>query len=305
MTDDTVRPKQPVRRPKGLRLAIWAAIGVVLLLAVAGSLVYTEQSSFCAVCHEMRPYYTAWQAGGHATRADCVDCHIDPGVVAHIAHKPSELVELWDHFFADSRFPNYGVDVPNRRCVRCHATIKIKTKSTFSHKDHEKRGTCQACHATTAHTVSLASLQAEGVLKSGATAPPIPGGLKPSSIASHKVVVCQKCHDQAKMKCSQCHQAPHEVKGECSNCHAPGSQFAFVHGGSGAACSECHTPPANHFGTDCAACHSVSVPFKNARFTHPSTGEHNYRKFACVKCHPKGYTTSSCTCHGGKAPSDD
>ena len=308
--DDTVSTEQSAekrpRRRRGLRIAIWGVIGVAAVLALAGSVVYTEQSSFCPTCHEMRPYYVAWQTGGHATRANCVDCHVDPGLVAHLLHKPSELKELWDHFFVDNRFPNYGVEVSNARCVNCHATVVTKSVSTFSHKEHEKRGTCQQCHATTAHSVSLASLQAAGVLKAAATTVPVPGGLSPSSIVGHKAVACQRCHDQARMKCTACHQAPHEPRGECSNCHAPGAKFSFVHGGAGADCSECHTAPANHYGAGCSSCHSVGVPFKNTTFTHPArVGAHNYRSFPCAKCHPKDFTTSSCTCHGGKAPTGD
>lgn len=303
MTDENA---PPVRRRRGLRIAIWGAIGVIALLALAGSLVYTEQSSFCPACHEMKPYYTAWQTGGHATRADCIDCHVDPGVIAHLAHKPVALMEVWSHFFVDYRFPNYGDQVPNSRCVNCHEAVTMKTKSTFSHKEHEKRGTCQQCHAATGHVVTLASLRAEGVLKDSATMPPIPGGMSPSSIAGHKPVVCQRCHDQARMKCLQCHEAPHEPKGECSDCHRPGTDFAFVHGGAGKTCAECHTPPAKHFGPDCATCHSIAVPFKDTKFSHPARiGEHNYRSFACVKCHPKDFSTSNCTCHGGNPPSGD
>jgi nitrate/TMAO reductase-like tetraheme cytochrome c subunit len=295
----------PARRGGTMRLSIWLTIGVVTLIALAGSLVYTEQSSFCPTCHEMKPYYAAWQAGGHASRADCVDCHVDAGVIAHLAHKPTALKEVWDHFFADNRFPNYSVVVPNSRCTACHTTVATKSGSTFSHKDHAKRATCQECHATAGHVVSLAALAAQGVLKTAAATATVPGGLSPSSAAGHKKVVCQDCHDQARMKCSACHQAPHEPRGECSNCHKPGSKFTFTHGGTGGNCSDCHTPPANHFGAECSTCHSPGIPFKNATFTHPTTANHTFRSFACVKCHPSGYTTSSCTCHGGNPPSGD
>jgi nitrate/TMAO reductase-like tetraheme cytochrome c subunit len=288
------------------RLLVWGAVAFAVLLLAAASLVVTEQSSFCPVCHEMGPYYQAWQAGGHVGKAQCVDCHIDPGVVAHILHKPSELKELWDHFFTDYRFPNYNVDVPNARCVYCHPTVKPKSGSTFSHAAHASRAQCRECHATAGHVVSLDVLQAAGVLKAAATTPPVPAGLTPSAVAGHKKVICQQCHDQANMKCSACHQAPHEPRGECSGCHAPGAKFVWLHGAQGTDCSQCHTPPANHFGANCAACHSPGTPFKDTVFNHPNpVGRHNYRDFPCAKCHPTGYTTSSCTCHGGQAPNGD
>lgn len=294
------------RLPAVARLAIWTSLGVLTAIALAGSMVYTERSSFCPTCHEMRPYYNAWQKGAHASDAECVDCHVDPGLVAHAAHKPTALKEVWNHFFADNRFPTYGVDVPNTRCERCHQKVRASTESKFSHAEHAKQATCQACHASSAHAVTFAALRVEGVLRAAATTPPVPGGLSPSRIPSHEAVVCQQCHDQSRMRCSECHQAPHEANGECSDCHRPGSAFRFVHGGTGGACSECHTAPANHFGAGCSTCHSPDVPFDRATFRHPSRiGEHNYRSFACVKCHPKSFASSSCTCHGGKPPSDD
>lgn len=302
---DTPGPAPKRRVPWSL---IWGGVAIVVLAALAGSIVYTERPSFCPTCHEMRPYYAAWQSGGHATRAWCVDCHVDPGVFARILHKPLELREVWDHFFADPRFPNYSVDVPNVRCTRdgCHPTVAARSNSTFSHAQHATRAKCQQCHATAGHVVTLAALQAEGTLKAAATTPPVPGGLVPSAAAGHKPVSCQKCHDQANMKCSQCHQAPHEPRGECSACHQPGANFTFVHGAKGSDCSQCHAPPANHFGPDCSACHSPDVPFKNTVFNHPARiGDHSFRSFPCVKCHPTGYTTSSCTCHGGRAPTGD
>jgi len=294
----------PSASMRARRLIIWGAVAAIAAVVLTASLVYTEQSSFCPTCHEMRPYYSAWQAGGHVRSASCVDCHVDPGVLAHLAHKPIALKEVWNHFFRDNRFPNYTVEVPNSRCIRCHAKVADKKGSRFSHAEHVDRAQCKSCHAQTGHAVSLAALQAEGVLKTNATTPTIPGA-KPSSLSGHVKVVCQECHDQAQMKCSSCHQAPHENRGECSNCHRPGTKFVATHP-SGTNCRECHTPPSKHFGADCAACHTPSIPFAQTTFSHPrNTGEHSYRSFACVKCHPKGYTTSSCTCHGGNPPKDD
>lgn len=417
LADSTDAPRLAHRRHY-LRIALWTALGLCVLAAVAGSLAYTEKSSFCPTCHEMRPYYTAWQTGGHAARADCVDCHVNPGLLAHLAHKPAALKEVWDHFFADNRFPAYTAKLPDSRCVRCHQTVAEKPGDLFSHAKHLTRATCADCHLATGHVVTRVSLQAAGVLRTDATTPTI-AGMKPSIIPGHPQVLCQRCHDQANMQCSTCHQPPHDNRGECSNCHLPGAGFAFAHP-AGADCGACHKAPASHFGPACASCHSTSVPFAKTVFTHvagagcaschkpPSThfgsacaschspavpfaktvfkhvagancalchkrpanhygsscsfchtpgvpfaqakfkhsagancgschkapakhygsscsschrptvafskatfrhparvGEHSFRSFACVKCHPNGYTSSSCTCHGGRAPSGD
>lgn len=323
-----------------------AAAALVVLIALGAFAAFSETPGFCRTCHEMGPYYDAWGAGRHAGRAECVDCHIDAGLVAHIAHKPSEMREVWDHFFADSRFPNYTVDVPNGRCERCHPSVNPRVVTSgvapFSHALHETKARCRDCHAVTGHEVSLDALRAAGVLKGGASAPPVPAGMTPSVAPGHIRVVCQRCHDQARMKCTACHQAPHDPKGECDRCHQPGMRFRFVHPAVTADCSKCHTlpashpaakgacgschrqpgtgwafthpegrpdcgtchqPPANHFGPGCASCHSPSVPFAAAVFNHVGdTGDHSWRSFPCARCHPKGYTSASCTCHGGRPP---
>jgi nitrate/TMAO reductase-like tetraheme cytochrome c subunit len=348
---ETVSTEAPAggssRKPKpgkrsARRLITWGGIGFVALLLLAGSLIYTEQSAFCPTCHEMGPYYDAWATGGHAKNAQCVDCHVDAGVLAHLAHKPVALKEVWNHFFADSRFPNFTVDVPNSRCVRCHPSVPDKITALFSHAKHVNKATCKDCHAQTGHLVTLASLDAAGVLKAEAATPTV-AGMTPSSAPGHIKVICQGCHNQATMKCSSCHQPPHENRGECSDCHKPGATFAFVHpGGSdcvachkpptrhygpdcaschtpsipfaktpykhaaGANCGSCHNAPARHFGSSCSTCHRIGVPFAKATFRHPGgTGDHSYRSFACVKCHPSGYGSSYCSCHKGRVPTGD
>jgi nitrate/TMAO reductase-like tetraheme cytochrome c subunit len=297
----TKRPSRWTRR----RVLTIAVAAVVVLLVAVGSLIYTERPQFCPACHEMGPYYEAWTVGPH-NEVSCVDCHVDPGVVNHGLHKLVALKELWNHFTRVNLFPNYAVELPDSRCVACHATVKDTLGAKFSHAVHAGKAPCKDCHTTVGHTVTLAALDQAGILKPAAADPPIPAGATPSVAAGHLKVACQRCHDQAKMKCSQCHKATHEVKpGECSDCHVAGTKFLFKHPAD-TACTRCHKAPANHYGDSCAKCHAVGVAFRNATFRHSgNTGEHSYRSFACAKCHPKGYASASCTCHGGKVPRGD
>ncbi len=248
------RAQAPASR-RGRPIAWWGGIALVVLVVLAGSSVYTDQSSFCPWCHEMRPYYDAWRAGPHATAAQCVDCHVDPGIVADVEHKAVALKEVWDHFFGTPRFPDYPVDVPNARCERCHASVPQKAGDLFSHAFHASKATCRDCHATAGHQVALSSLASAGVLRPAVV---VSGGSQAAS-AAHSPVVCRDCHDLSVMKCTSCHQAPHEPLGVCSNCHSPSGGFGFTHPtlASAPSCGDCHALPAEHIAVTmpCATCH--------------------------------------------------
>lgn len=247
------------------KLIVLAVTGVLLIGALAVIMQYTETPPFCRTCHEMEPYYQAWATGGH-TRTACVDCHIDPGLVAHGLHKFVALKEVWDHFTTTPVFPGQAVDMPNSRCVRCHPIVSNLSKSRFDHALHEKQGQCVLCHSASGHDVSFASLKAAGILNPSAsavaTSSPVGRGVP---LAGHVTVECSRCHDMTRTPCSSCHRATHEPRGECSTCHRTASAWTFA---------------------------------------HPRT-RHDYRSIPCAKCHPNGYTTSFCTCHGTNSPKGD
>jgi hypothetical protein len=234
----------------------------------------TDSSSFCGVCHEMQPYVAAWTVGRHHGHAECVDCHVDPGV-ARYTHKFVALGEVWSHFTGYPGFPlGAPPSVPDSRCLRCHATVTPRGfPPSFSHALHAKQGPCQLCHATTGHDVPAADLQAAGIYNPQAAAlriqtgkvTAVPGSGR-ADIPGHVAVVCSDCHVMGALPCSACHAAPHQPRGDCKLCHQPGPKFTFV---------------------------------------HPDTQMPNWRNIACQKCHPVSYTQVNCTCHGGGAPRGD
>lgn len=256
-----------------LVLGIVAAVGVA---AYGPATLYTRRPAFCDVCHEMSPYYDAWQAGAHADTA-CVDCHVDPGLVADVMHKPYELREVWLHFTTDPTFPlAAGIELPNDRCLRCHDEPIDPEIEGFDHDVHREGRACKTCHDTVGHEVTADALRAEGVLNAEMQAQldaqrdlSVGAGVP---LANHATVSCSECHDM-----------------------------------SSAACTACHEPPAGHYGFECSACHAPGVPWESAEFAHPRIegGEHTYRSFGCEKCHPSGYAQANCTCHGGNPPTDD
>lgn len=306
---------QKADRPKNKRALLWVVALVVFLAAMYGTVVYTEQPRFCNVCHEMTPYYSAWQAGGHQDTS-CITCHVAPGVVARFSHKFVALKEVWDHFTTDPRFPRGTAEVPDDRCISCHEDRAAWDVNGFSHEKHADAGTCQLCHAATGHKVTFAALDSAGILAPGTQVAGAEyvgqidaGQGEPSAAPGHPTVSCSQCHPMAEVQCSACHRAPADHYGaDCTGCHTADIAFAdtvFKHPAD-ADCLKCHQPPASHYTTDCSACHNPDTPFAQAVFKHPRVGEHTYRSFPCVDCHPNGYASSTCTkCHEGGAPKDD
>ena len=255
------------------------AIVVIGVLAFIPTAILTDRSAFCATCHDMRPFYAAWTQGAHSEVA-CVECHVDAGVPNRMLHKFVALKEVYAEFFTSPTYPQYNAQVPNARCLRCHAGLEDKKVGKFDHKQHQSRGVaCATCHASTGHKVTFASLSAAGILNE-ANAPAGmtyvgqqfqgTGSGPASALAGHKPVPCSNCHDQAHLECSFC-----------------------------------HTPPAKHFGTNCRGCHRPNVAFADTVFKHPSAGEHSYKSRPCAKCHPDGTAKVYCTCHKGRPPTDD
>lgn len=259
------------------RRLIALGTGFVLLVAVyVAATLYTRRPAFCNVCHEMSPYYTAWRSGGHADVA-CVECHVDPGPVADLLHKPYELREVWLHFITEPTFPlTAGIDLPNERCLRCHTGPIDPDIQGLDHDMHSEGRACITCHRSAGHEVTADALSTAGILNAEAQAQI--GAERALSVGSgapladHAAVSCSECHDMATAGCSACHQ-----------------------------------PPGGHYGRDCAQCHSPGVPWASAKLTHPRIegGEHTYRSFGCEKCHPSGYSSANCTCHDGNPPTED
>lgn len=272
-------PARPVSsaRPRWRRRLIVAGLVFVALIgAYAAGTLYTRRPAFCNVCHEMSPYYDAWASGPH-TQVACVQCHVDPGPIADVMHKPYELREVWLHFTTDPTFPLAGgIELPNERCLGCHAGPIDPEIEGFDHDVHSEGRACKTCHGSTGHAVTASALSAAGVLNAEAQAQldaerALTVGAR-VPLAGHAVVSCSDCHDM-----------------------------------SAAGCSACHEPPAAHYGPGCAQCHTPGAPWESASFTHPRIegGEHTYRSFGCEKCHPSGYASANCTCHGGNPPTED
>lgn len=214
---------------------------IVVVLAAAGGLAFgivfpvTDNASFCPRCHEMAPYNRAWRAGRHRG-VECHTCHVAPGVFPYLSNKIYVLREVWDHFFADPKFPTGKGRVADPICRSCHppvAAVKIflARRIPFPHRDHAEKVHCVTCHAGTGHPVTFAELRKAGLL----AAHPVGLGITPTNggLAGHSPVFCMKCHDPKKTVCAVCHTSPHAKRGACVSCHKPGPKWVFTHSPSG------------------------------------------------------------------------
>jgi len=294
-----------VRRWAVANKAAAALIVLVVLFAGAVSAVgaaqATDQPAFCqAACHEMQPFGAAWSQGPHSD-IGCVECHVEPGMVARLQHKTVAMQELWVHVSGEPKFPRVETAVvPNERCVRCHESINTPG---FDHAKHAAGRQCQSCHATAGHSVGLPALKAAGVLNVTLSQETTPGPVAvpdqgSANVPGHVPTTCERCHDMARTGCQSCHSPEHKnteprkIAG-CETCHKPGVEFAFAHPTGKLDCGSCHSQPTekHDFPGDCASCHTKQGA--SWAFDHNSES-------ICQDCHsaPEKHREGACaTCH--------
>ena len=298
-----------VKRRPVLSLAVIASTLVVLVVGAVAGTAYTSKPAFCTSCHEMSPYYAAWNEGAHAS-VDCVACHVDPGLKAEVSHKFVALKEVYNHFTTDPKFPGAVSDVPDSRCVACHDGPIGSSIPGFDHEAHRSDKPCVECHTNAGHKVTSVALADAGILdtagmKARELRDVAARGAGSANVAGHVAVACTDCHDLAKTGCVTCHdndQKEHPALASvnatatgpatsCTSCHTDAAQWAFTHPAPTVVCVACHTAPTEHRRGLCATCHETGVSWK---FTHPASSA------TCTSCHtrPAGHATATCvTCH--------
>lgn len=264
-----------------MRKTLTMGVVVVLLVGLVGLAVASERPSFCAGCHEIAPFVDAWSAGPHAAEAECISCHVEPGIWTRVGHKLTALGEVASHLRGDVTFPRAGVvTVPDSRCIACHESVETDSDfEAFSHEDHAATGSCQSCHAMTGHAVSDDALAAAGVLDEETAQkrlPVLPEGVTAfpgagRAAEGHPETTCASCHDIAATGCLTCHAAAlpdeHPDGDTCATCHPDTATWAYVHPDR-EPCAECHTRPAEEDHPerdDCGTCHSTTGKWAHDR----------------------------------------
>lgn len=293
---------KPERRTAAARTAVATP-------ASTGTAPATHVRVSCARCHDLAKVACATcHRPAHPDRGECTTCH-RPGPRWSFSHPVSQ-----DCARCHAAPARHFAAV----CASCHSPSVPFAKTVFKHVSNEcatchtrparhRAGACQTCHTKPGVSWAFTHPASTGCASCHAA----PANHFGSSCATcHRVGVPFKSavYRHTSSACASCHRPPanHNRAVACASCHTrPGVSWAATHPSS-TACASCHRAPANHYGTTCSSCHKPLVAWSSAVFRHPATGgEHTYRSFACVKCHPGGYSTHTCTaCHGAKGNDD-
>ena len=143
----------------GKGLTLIAATLLVLVLGGAVAIPLTNNPTFCASCHTIRPSYDSWLRSSHK-EVTCVDCHVRPGFSGFIHDKVfAGLEDVAITFLGTPTEPhNLESHVYSSVCISCHRAILRVTEVSgrdlpapvkevgliMSHRKHmnafEKRG---------------------------------------------------------------------------------------------------------------------------------------------------------------------
>ncbi len=286
-------------------LLIAAALVVIGVAAVYLPVAMTSTPSFCQNCHLMKEPTALWEESTHAN-VNCVQCHVEPGILKTLEHKALSYKEIYFNFFGEGRMPEDIALPTNAACLQCHnldRTVSPGGDIKIPHREHvEMRNLkCADCHFNVVHT------------RRGT-----PGGAPPMDI-------CYMCHDgkRAPNACDTCHTTPvkdlqkqghptdalqnhgklaQDRSEDCKRCHSDRSRF----------CENCHNkPPASHKAATwrythktvvetsgratCEGCHKPEFCQKCHKVQHPPNWKQVHKEFAqgggdaCQVCHSPNF----------------
>ena len=275
----------------------------------------------CTHCHTTLPKTTVvgFNHQNHADKGTCQTCHAKTG--HNVTAAVLQALGIYNASAATTAAPGGfatidggQANIKNHKkvsCSRCHDMAKTGCPRCHKPLDaakHTWKGDCTQCH-TADNKFAFAHPSSTDCAKCHKLGDkhfkPVSGGL----------AACKSCHSEAgkswkfshpgpSSDCTGCHKPPvKHFAGQCPQCHAdPGGSWKFAHPASSADCAGCHTPPAKHYAGQCSQCHHGAGG--SWKFSHPSSGEHSWKSQPCAKCHPTSFPAVSCTCHGGRPPSD-
>jgi len=248
------------------------AIAVIALGVFSyGAIEFTSRPGFCYSCHEMRPAWDNWKESVHA-EVTCYDCHMPPGFINVLLHKPESIKELYLHFTVYNKpgappIKAHKREPVNEACSRCHSlnrTMAFGGGLHVPHQLHIDQGlSCPRCHARVVH----------GEEKDR----------KP------RMEICLECHDGKKApdKCGVCH-----TKMATPENHKQ-TNWLQVHGQTSKSmdCQKCH----NWKPDWCMDCHTKKPKSHEVKWRSKHGAVAKDSRAGCNACHKLDFCMR---CHG-------
>ncbi|CAM3979023.1 NapC/NirT family cytochrome c [Mesobacillus zeae] len=157
------KPTPPPSRFRKVFQKNWSKIAALTLIftAILFGVGYiglegSSSSKFCSSCHEMKPEYYTWKASSHS-EADCVSCHVDPGLENLAKAKADGAKEavksITSTYTAPIVMPK---EIPDSACETCHNMNNRNTTPSgdliIPHDRHKNKDIkCTQCHSGVAH----------------------------------------------------------------------------------------------------------------------------------------------------------
>lgn len=136
--------------PKGRKGLIWGAVTLSVVAALsAAALVVTSQPIFCQTCHLMKTRYVSWERSDHHGKAECLDCHAEPGLWGEIKAHVNGARYLYVLVTGRPQVI-LRAEVPPGTCEQCHPRGEIEDiveGVSVAHRSHAAADvTCETCH---------------------------------------------------------------------------------------------------------------------------------------------------------------
>jgi hypothetical protein len=134
-------------------------LAAIVLVVSSGAIVVSEQPGFCNSCHIMNSYYANWKTSTHS-EVNCLECHLQPGLMGHVKGKINGLSQAIDCMVGRVG-TKPSATILDESCLRseCHSTEELLETDIdfngikFTHKNHMDKVvdginiTCGICHS--------------------------------------------------------------------------------------------------------------------------------------------------------------
>lgn len=263
-----------INRRNLTRPVFWFAfLGMIfiIVLMISVPMYITTRNQYCSTCHAMEQYYSSWEHSTHAY-ADCVGCHVAPGLANDVSHVYRSTREVYTNLISSPQHSANFTLPTNEICFSCHTeyrTISASGDLLIPHKQHVKLRNlqCVNCHRYLVHYKN------------------------PEGKNTPSMTICYKCHNgvQAPKDCKTCH-----TKKSFPDSHKAADWYE-VHGGlaksQGKECAKCHGWTPKY----CEECHQKRPPSHAGviwRTNHKEQAK--TRESGCYVCHGKTFCKN---CH--------